>query len=193
METITTNDEVATAADVTTNNTASLEVVEYEPDTKYPFHGKSLAKGQLDSALAAINGLKALLPPMPNLTALERRRMAKLGIKSRGFVDAAFEAAQKDPGVLPGSLSLVTVQEQDQLHRYLSLLETHIADFNAKLGDALLLTGNWNYLAALSIYAGFKTPLGKAKMPEQQAFLRQRFARSPKAKEGQPEATAKAK
>jgi hypothetical protein len=193
METITTNDEVATAAAVTTNNTASLEVAEYEPDTKYPFHGKSLSKEQLDSALAAINGLKALLPPMPSLTSLERRRMAKLGIKSRGFVDAAFEAAQKDPGVLPGSLSLARVQEQDQFHRYLSLLETHIADFNAKLGDALLLTGNWNYLAALSIYSTFKTPWGKAKMPEQQAFLRQRFARTPKTKEGQPEATAKTK
>jgi hypothetical protein len=178
---------------MTENNTTSPEVIEYEPDTKYPFHGKTLSKEQLDSALAAINGLKALLPPMPNLTALERRRIAKLGIKSRGFVDAAFEAAKKDPGVLPGSLSLATVGEQDQFHRHLSLLETVISDFNAKLGDALLLTGNWNYLAALSIYAGFKTPLGKAKMPEQQAFLRQRFARTPKAKEGQPETTAKTK
>jgi hypothetical protein len=64
---------------------------------------------------------------------------------------------------------------------------------NAKLGDALLLTGSWNYSVAWSIYQMFKTPMAKAKVPEQQAFLRQRFARVAKKKEDQPEVTAKTK
>ena len=64
---------------------------------------------------------------------------------------------------------------------------------NAKLGSALLLTGSWNYSVALSIYQMFKTPMAKAKVPEQQAFLRQRFARVAKKKEDQPEVTAKTK
>jgi hypothetical protein len=39
----------------------------------------------------------------------------------------------------------------------------------------------------------FKTPLAKAKMPEQQAYLRQRFARPAKKKEDQSSGTAKTK
>jgi hypothetical protein len=171
-------------------NTSTTEVIEQQPDAKYIFEGVNLSDEVVGQVITKINEAKALLPAMPNLTPLERRRMAKLGTKSLGFVQGAFEAAKKDPGVLPGSLSVATLNEQDQLYRSLSLIETHVADFNSKLGDALSLNGNWNYLAALSIYTMFKTPLAKAKMPEQQAYLRQRFARK---KADQPEVTAKTK
>jgi hypothetical protein len=72
-------------------------------------------------------------------------------------------------------------------------LEAHASDFNAKLGDALLLTGSWKYSVALSIFQMFKTPFAKAKMPEQQAYLRQRFARPAKKKEDQSSGTPKSK
>jgi len=189
MENITTTDEVATAADVTT----STEVIEKQPDSKYIFNGVVITPEVVSQVVNKINEAKALLPSMPNLTGLERRRMAKLGTKTLGFVHGAFEAAQKDPGVLPGSLSLATLKQQEELFEALSLLEAHASDFNAKLGDALLLTGSWKYSVALSIYKMFQTPLAKAKMPEQQAYLRQRFARPAKKKEDQSSGTAKTK
>lgn len=190
MDTITPTDEVASAADVITSTT---EVVEKQPDSKYVFEGVTISDEVTGQIIAKINEAKALLPAMPNLTPLERRRLAKLGTKTLGFVKGAFEAGKKDPGLMPGSLSVATLNDQDQLHRSLSLIEAHVSDFNAKLGDALLLNGNWNYLAALSIYQMFKTPLAKAKMPEQQAYLRQRFARPSKKKAGQSETTAQSK
>lgn len=189
MSNITSTDEVATAADVTT----SPEVIEKQPDSKYIFNGVIITPEVVSQVVTKINEAKALLPGMPNLTGLERRRMAKLGTKTLGFVHGAFEAAQKDPGVLPGSLSLETLKQQEELYEALSLLEAHASDFNAKLGDSLMSVGSWNYAAALSIYQMFKTPLAKAKMPEQQAYLRQRFARTPKKKEDQSSGTAKTK
>jgi hypothetical protein len=174
-------------------NTSTTEVIEKQPDSKYMFEGAAISPEALSQAITKINEAKALLPGMPNLTPLERRRMAKLGTKTLGFVHGAFEAAKKDPGVLPGSLSVETLEQQRGLYDALSLLEAHASDFNAKLGDSLMSVGSWNYAAALSIYQMFKTPMAKAKMPEQQAFLRQRFARVAKKKEDQPEVTAKAK
>jgi hypothetical protein len=188
MDIITSTDEVATAADVTTSTTG---VIEKQPDSKYIFDGAVISPEVVSQVITKINEAKALLPNMPNLTSLERRRHAKLGTKSLGFVHGAFEAAKKDPGVLPGSLSVQSIKQQEDLYEALSLLEAHASDFNAKLGDALLMTGSFSYSVALSIYQMFKTPIAKAKMPEQQAFLRQRFARVAKKKADQPEVTAK--
>jgi hypothetical protein len=173
-----------------TTTTTPPGVIETQPDPKHFFDGVTLGEEAAALVINKLNEVKALLPVLPNLTPLERRRKAKLGTKTRGFVEGAFETVRKDPGVLPASLSVGALDQQHQLYRSLSLIETHVADLAAKLSDGLLVSGNWNYQAALSIYAMFKTPLARAKMPDQQAFLRQRFARK---KKGQSKDTVASK
>lgn len=157
--------------------TASTQNVEGKLETNYPFEGVNLSDAQVASAIETINQLKAILPQMPGLTPLDRKRLSKLGQKSRGFVDAAIEAVRKDSGLLPRSISVEDLMEQDKLHRQISMVETHLAELQARLDDALCVIGNRLYGSCLTAYAVWdKTIVGRAKMPEQKALLKQRFA-----------------
>lgn len=156
-------------------NAASTSVVEDNPGSKYPFAAVSFTSEQLASTITTINQLKSILPPLPGLTPLERQRMSKLGSKSRGFADAALEAAKTDPGILPQSITLDTFVSQDQLLRDLSLVQTHVTELKSRLDDALLLVGNWVFSAARTAYTLMKTDAAKAKLQEQKELMRQRF------------------
>lgn len=161
----------------TNDNTAiaSAPVVEDNPGSKYPFAAVNFTSEQLASVIENIGQLKSLLPVMPGLTPLERRRMSKLGSKSRGFTDAALEAAKTDSGILPQSISLGTFVAQDQLLRDLSLVQTHVSELKSRLDDSLLLVGNYVYGVARTAYALTKTDSAKAKLQEQRELMRQRF------------------
>lgn len=162
---------------ITNDNTAttSTPVVEDNPGSKYPFSAVSFTSEQVASVIGNINQLKTLLPAMPGLTPLERQRMSKLGLKTRGFADAALEAAKADPGILPQSISLDTFVAQDQLLRDLSLVQTHVSELKSRLDDSLLLVGNYVFGVARTLYAISKTDAAKAKLQEQRELMRQRF------------------
>ena len=161
-----------------TQNETATPVVADNTSTKYPFANVSFTNADLAAAINKVNELKGLLPLMPDLTPIERQRMSKLGIKTRGFVDLALEAAKADPGVLPQSISLDTFVTQDQLLRDLSLVQTHVTDLKFKLDDALLLAGNYIYGVSRTVYALAKTPAAQARLQEQQAAMKQRFAKN---------------
>jgi len=159
-------------------NEATTPAVADNPGSKYPFASVTLSDADLAAILGKVNELKALLPAMPDLTPLERRRMSKLGTKTRGFADLALETAKADPGVLPQSISLDTFVAQDDLLQDLSLVQTHVTDVKSKLDDALFLIGNYIYGVSRVVYAVMKTDAAKAKLQEQKAAMKQRFAKS---------------
>jgi hypothetical protein len=162
----------------TTTETSTTPVVADNPGSKYPFASVSLSDADLAAVITKVNELKALLPPMPDLTPLERRRMSKLGTKTRGFAALALETAKVDPGVLPQSISLDTFVAQDDLLQDLSLVQTHVTDVKSKLDDALFLIGNYIYGVSRVVYAVMKTDAAKAKLQEQKAAMKQRFAKN---------------
>ena len=176
MVTSTTTDEVATAADVT-NQTSTAPVVADNPGSKYPFASVSLSDQDLTAIITKVNELKGLLPQMPDLTPTERQRMSKLGNKSRAFADLALETVKVDSGVLPQSVPVGTFVAQDELLRDLSLVQTHVTDLKYKLDDALLLIGNYVFGVSRTVYALMKTPAAQAKLQEQKAAMKQRFAK----------------
>ncbi|MBU3666837.1 MAG: hypothetical protein FGM15_13315 [Chthoniobacterales bacterium] len=162
---------------VSENTTSTTPTVADNPGSKYPFASVTLTDADLAAILAKVNELKGLLPAMPDLTPLERRRMSKLGTKTRGFADLAIETAKADPGVLPQSISLDTFVAQDELLQDLSLVQTHVTDVKSKLDDALFLIGNYIYGVSRVVYAVMKTDAAKAKLQEQKAAMAQRFAK----------------
>ena len=158
-------------------NEATTPAVADNPGSKYPFASVTLSDADLAAILNKVGELKALLPSMPDLTPLERRRMSKLGTKTRGFADLAIETAKADPGVLPQSISLDTFVAQDDLLQDLSLVQTHVTDVKSKLDDALFLIGNYIFGVSRVVYAVMKTDAAKAKLQEQKAAMKQRFAK----------------
>jgi hypothetical protein len=162
---------------VQNNEVSTTPAVADNPGTKYPFASATLSGDQLSAVIAKIGELKGLLPPMPDLTPEERRRMSKLGSKSRGFADLAIETAKTDPGVLPQSVSLNTFVAQDALLRDLSLVQTHVSDVKSKIDDALFQIGNYVFGVSRVVYAVMKTDAAKAKLQEQKTAMKTRFAR----------------
>jgi hypothetical protein len=160
----------------TTAPTTTLAVESTPSGTNYPFAGVTLTAGQLDSVIATIAQVRELLPAMHDLTPIDRQRISKLGMRTRGFADAALEAAKADPGLLPQSIALESFVSQDALLRDLSLVQTHVSDLKSLLDDALLLIGNHVYSVSRTVYAMMKTDGGKARLQEQKALMKQRFA-----------------
>jgi len=165
-------------ADQTASGTSTTAPVADNPGSKYPFASVSFTDADLVAVLNKVNELKGILPPMPDLTPVERQRMSKLGSKSRGFADLALETAKADPGVLPQSISLDTFAAQDALLRDLSLVQTHVSDLKSKLDDALFLIGNYIFGVSRVVYAVMKTDAAKAKLQEQKNAMKQRFAKN---------------
>jgi hypothetical protein len=163
-------------AQTSTNSTAT-PVVADNPGSKYPFASVSLSDGDLTAIITKVSELKGLLPLMPDLTPTERQRMSKLGNKSRAFADLALETVRVDSGVLPQSVSVDTFVAQDELLRDLSLVQTHVTDLKYKLDDALLLIGNYIFGVSRTVYALMKTPAAQAKLQEQKAAMKLRFAK----------------
>jgi hypothetical protein len=163
-------------ADTTTTQTSTSGVQTTQSGTNYPFAGVTLTTGQLDSVIATIAQVRELLPPMHDLTPADRQRISKLGMRTRGFADAALEAAKADPGLLPQSIALGSFVSQDALLRDISLVQTHVTDLKSLLDDALLLIGNHVYSVSRTVYAMMKTDGGKARLQEQKALMKQRFA-----------------
>ena len=160
----------------TTAPTTTPAVESTPSGTNYPFAGVTLTAGQLDSVIATIAQVRELLPAMHDLTPIDRQRISKLGMRTRGFADAALEAAKADPGLLPQSIALESFVSQDALLRDLSLVQTHVSDLKSLLDDALLLIGNHVYSVSRTVYAMMKTDGGKARLQEQKALMKQRFA-----------------
>lgn len=161
-------------------------VAEAIPDSSYPFAGKAPSKEQVQQVINLINQAKAGLPPMPDMTGLQLRRLSRPGLKTQGFVQAALEAATKDPGILPQALALEELHAQEQFYRDLSLIQTHLSALKSKADTALALAGNHLYAVSRYVYTTLhKTTLGKGKMPEQAAYMKERYAL--KKKKSQPE------
>jgi len=169
-------------------NEAATPVVADNPGTKYPFASVSLSDADLAAAITKVNELRALLPPMPDLTPKERQRLSKMGTKSRGFSQLAIETAKADPGVLPQSVSLDTLLAQDDLMKDLSLIQTHVTDVKSKLDDALYQIGSYVYGVGRVIYAVMKTDAAKAKLQEQKAAMKQLFLKKKKSQSETTEA-----
>jgi len=167
-----------TTANADSNSTGGL----------YPFASVAITEAQLNTILKTLQQLRGSLPVMPDLTPSERKRISKLGTRSRGFANTAIEAAKADPGVLPQSISLQRLLSQEDLLSDMSLIQTHLADIKSKLDDSVLLIGNHIYSVCRTIYAVMKTDAAKAKMQEQQAVMKQRFKVT--RKKSQPEANA---
>ena len=166
----------------------SAPVAERLPDSSYPFAGQALTEQQVAQAIDLINQAKAVLPPMPDLTGLQLRRLSRPGLKTQGFLQAALEAVKKDPGMLPQAVALDELLAQEQFYRDLSLIQTHLSDLKTKADTALALTGNYLYAVSRFVYTALnKTSLGKGKMTEHTAYMKERFALK---KKGQPSATA---
>ena len=168
----------------TTTEGSAIVAEQNTSNPNYAFDTASMTPAQLEQAIEAFKSFTAKLPALVNLTPLQRQRTARIGIRTRGFIELVIEAAKKDPTILPGNIPLEKLLSQAELLNGISLIQTFVSDYKTSLDDAALTIGANVYGMARSAYAVLKTPAGQAKLQEQKALMKQRFV--PKAKRSQP-------
>ena len=155
----------------------------YTINPGYAFDAATLTPAQVEEAITAFKDFTSKLPPLVSLTPLQRQRTARIGIRTRGFIELVLEAAKKDPTILPGNIPLEKFLSQTELLNGISLIQTFVADYKRSLDDAAVLIGAKVYGMARTGYAVLKTPAGQAKLQEQMELMKQRFV--PKSKRSQ--------
>lgn len=140
----------------------------------------TLSDADRDAVLAAINTIKSKLPFLVDLSPDDRRTLAKMGDKSRAFVDKAFQAAQQNPTALPGAFDIGEFEKDNALFQQLMQIAPAMTQLTEKFDDTTMALGADLFAEALTVY-GFLKAAGKgAGLDDLRASLGQRFARASK-------------
>lgn len=116
----------------------------------------TLTDETVSSIQKRFDDIVAMLPFLINLTSEERRELARLGDKSKAFVDKSLEVARQYPQILPVGLNVDEMQKDVDLFDDLYSLRMKLGNLAQKLDDTLAVTGNEAYTAALTVYGSAK-------------------------------------
>lgn len=120
-----------------------------------------LTQAQRESIIGSLTTIRENLEFLVSLTPLERRRMPKMGQKSRAFVEDAIEAGIRNPGMLPRALDPQTMRDQLDLTDQVREISASVAQLNERLADTLTLLGSQLYEDARLVYQLTRTRAAK--------------------------------
>jgi hypothetical protein len=120
-------------------------------------HTQTIPSTVLAQAQEKIDEAKALLTPyLLALTPAERRELPKMGEKTIGFVEKAYDFAQKNPSLLPPYLDLGAFgADFADAHGLWTLLNS-VQQLEEGIDDTEMIAGSEAYQAALVFYHAVK-------------------------------------
>ncbi|NJN89324.1 MAG: hypothetical protein HC878_02395 [Leptolyngbyaceae cyanobacterium SL_5_14] len=151
-----------------------------------PFQPLSARLSDADQASieAALGTIREKLAFSVTMTPEERRKLAKLGDKTRAFVQKSAEFAARHPDYLPRRFDLDAMQEDIDLFMALYPIWVELHDLQELVYNTYLLAGSEAYAAAREVYNSAKAT-GKGEIDGSLNEMGRRFRKSRK---GQPEA-----
>lgn len=146
----------------------------------------TLTVAERDEVLAAFNTIRQKLPFLVDLTAEDRRSMAKMGDKSNAFVNKAVEVANQYPDIIPRAFNIEEMKKDVELLQMLQPILMAANQVQDLIEDTFMQVGSEAYMAALSIYNYTKnSPAGTA-LEGVVDDMGRRFARKPRTTEAKP-------
>ena len=134
---------------------------------------------------AAVETLRQKLPFLIDLTMEERKAIAKLGDKTQGFVQKAWEIANQHEHLFAAAF-LDEMRKDAQLLDVLSAIELSIQTLAKKLNDTKMQVGAEAYAAARTVYLVTKTPFAKAALRDASDDLARHYGRKRKTEASTP-------
>jgi hypothetical protein len=162
-------------------------------DIKMPFQPLSASISAADRAAieAALDTIREKLPFLVTMTAEERRKLAKLGDKTRAFVEKSAEFAARHPDYLPRRFDLDAMREDVELFMALYPIWVALNDLQELVYNTYMLAGSEAYAAAREVYQSAKAT-GKGEIDSSLNEMGRRFRKSRKIlSEGDDEGTTK--
>jgi hypothetical protein len=120
-------------------------------------HVQAIPSTVLTQAQTKIDEAAALLAPyMLALTPAERHELPKMGEKTIGFVEKAYDFAQKNPNLVPPFLEVAAFGvDFGDAHGLWTLLNT-VQQLEQSIDDTEMVAGSEAYQAALVFYKSVK-------------------------------------
>jgi hypothetical protein len=149
----------------------------------------SIAVGIPEGDLAEIRGAIGVLrmklaPHLKSLTPQDRHELPKMGDKTIGFVQKAYEYGSRHAELAPSFLDFQAMETDVKAVELLRELSMSLDPLNEALNDSLTLSGSEAYQGALLFYGNVKAA-AKAKTPGAAAIyddLSSRFPGGPQKK-----------
>ena len=130
-----------------------------------------------EAALAAIQQIQSL-PFLIGLSNKDKRKLNKMGDKSRSFVDQALNLAKQNIDIMPNRFDLEEFERDVALYHALRPINTAISKLNELVDSTLLAVGSDAYTAALDVYAFAKMSNGVTGLEDLSAAMGGRFRKS---------------
>jgi hypothetical protein len=120
-------------------------------------HIQAIPQDVLTQAQTKINEASALLAPyIVALTPAERHELLKMGEKTIGFVEKAYDFAQQNPNLVPPYLDMAAFGTDFGDAHGLWTLVNSIRQLEENAGDTEMTAGSEAYQAALVFYQSVK-------------------------------------
>jgi hypothetical protein len=139
----------------------------------------SLSAADQASIEADLDSIRQKLPFLVNMTAEERRKLAKLGDKTRAFVQKSAEFAARHPDYLPRRFDLDAMREDVDLFMALYPIWVSLNDLQEMVYNTYMLAGSEAYAAAREVYSSAKAT-GKGEIDSSLNEMGRRFRKSRK-------------
>jgi hypothetical protein len=127
----------------------------------------------------AVNTIREKLPFLVTMTPEEKRKLAKLGDKTRAFVQKSAEFAARYPDYLPRRFDLEAMQEDVELFMALYPIWVALNDLQELVYNTYMLAGSEAYAAAREVYNSAKAT-GKGEIDSSLNEMGRRFRKSRK-------------
>ena len=138
--------------------------------------------------MAAINIIRDKLPFLVSLTPSDRRAIAKLGDKTRAFVEKSMEFAIQHPGYLPRLFDIEEMRRDVELFAALYPVLMSLIHLQELIQDTYMVVGQEAYAAARVVYKSAKSNGQGAGLDAAIAEMGRRFSY----KSSKPQVEAKA-
>jgi hypothetical protein len=135
----------------------------------------------------AFNLIESKLSFLIDLTAVERKRMMRLGDKSWSFVEKCIELARQNPGFLPRDFDIDEMARDFDLFKKLTAIMTRHTQIAEKIEDTSIAAGSEALSDAFDVY-GYANAGGKASAGLKDAArnIGRRFDRGPRSEPEEP-------
>ncbi|MFH1496530.1 MAG: hypothetical protein ABII82_01775 [Verrucomicrobiota bacterium] len=142
--------------------------------------------------LTALGQLEQQMPFLIGLSREDRLRLAKVGDRTRPFLNDAIATALANPGIVPRSVDIDSLRARATALKNLSEVKRAFGQVLEKITDSETLLASELFAVTRSIYQVMKTPATVPGLNDQLDRLAQRFARKANRRPDEPTETAQA-
>jgi hypothetical protein len=116
-----------------------------------------ISQTDVETIMTALQTIRQTLPFLVVLRPIERRRLRKIGLKSKTFVEQTLDVAEQYPEILPVCLDLEAARRNLALFATLNPILQNLSELQESLECTQMLAGSEAFASARLAYRSIQT------------------------------------